>query len=273
MAYLRYIIVDYERSNFSVSQCRFEDGEVPIDLVAIPSATKKPNHLRRNVAIGTGITIALFILLATLAAIFAIRRWRAKTTVQPSSETTELSTLPQEPRASIISSSREIGNNSIAGPIRELPDSALVKAELLNAQAPSGSGNQIFEMSEAVPPIFHELRTHGSSPAMVHKSIANSHKIFTSTKVSGKSRMSVASSSGSPFVGTVMSILGQRKEIAMNRVSIATSNLEAEILSSYLRKSLNLDKSLPPTPISESPQVSPVLARFNQRSSFTAHNR
>ncbi|KAM0796924.1 aspartic peptidase domain-containing protein, partial [Usnea florida] len=71
-----YLIVDYERSNFSVSQCRFDEDGIPTDLVAIPSITEKSNHLRRNV--GMSIGAALLLLLATLAAVFAIRRWRQK---------------------------------------------------------------------------------------------------------------------------------------------------------------------------------------------------
>ncbi|KAL8822363.1 MAG: hypothetical protein Q9191_006901 [Dirinaria sp. TL-2023a] len=42
--------------------------------------------------------------------------------------------------------------------------------------------------------------------------------------------------------------------------SNVTSNLEEAIYASYMRKPLDLNRSLPPTPISESPQMSPTVA-------------
>ena len=155
----------------------------------------------------------------------------------------------------------------MVGPLRELPDSA---KELLNEQAPLGSGNGIFEMSEALPPESHELRIGRSSHVMVERHTADRWKIMIPTKLPRKSWTSVASCDGAPGVETVVAALAQRKEISMDRGSIVTSNLEAEIFSLYLRPSLDLDGSLPPTPISESPQVSPFLEKVNERSSLSA---
>lgn len=262
MIYLRYIIVDYERSNFSVSQCLFEDGG-PEDLVTIQSATNIPNQHRRNVAIGTIIGTASFLLFAALAAFFAIRRWRQKTTTQRNGEATQPLTPFREPRSSIVSSAQEIDHNSTAGNVRELPDSTRSRVELASEQAPLAPDNEIFEMPEAPPPIPHESKPGRGSHAMTQERTADTWKILFPTKISRRTWMSVASSDGAPCVGTVVSASTQRKELTMDEASIITSNFEAEILSLYARTPLDLNRSLPPTPISESPQVSPALEDSN----------
>ena len=237
------------------------------DVIAIPPATGISSHLRRNVAIGASIGTAFFILLATLATIFAIRRRRQKAITQLGNETTDPPTPSREPRALIVGSVREIGHNSMVGPVRELPNNAKAKEELLNEQAPSGSGNEIAEMSEALPPFSDELKTKRSSRVMVQTCNPNRCKIFTSTKISRKSWPSFASSDG-VYVETVISASAQRKEMDVDRASTITSSLESELYSLYTRKSLDRYRSLPPTPISESPQLSPVLAKLNDWSSF-----
>ena len=263
IGYLRYIIVDYERSKFSVSQCRFEDG-VSTDLVAISSATEISNHSRRNVAIGTSIGVTSLLLLAAFSAIFVVGRWRQKKSSQLSSEATEPHTPFQEPRAPVVSLARQIGHNSMFSPFRELSDSAKAEVELLNEQAPSGSGKEIFEMTEDLLPVSHELRTNRGPHVMVQTRNPNSNKIFKSTKIRGESWPSFASSGGA-CVETVISASNKRKESNMDRASIITSVVEAEIYALYIRESLDLDRSLPPTPIPESPQLSP---KFNERSPF-----
>ena len=186
-----------------------------------------------------------------------------------SSEATEPPTSSQEPRALSVKYAREIGYNSMVEPFRELPDSAKARVELLNEQSPSGSGNEISEMPEVLPPVSHELRADRGSYVMVQTRTANRWKIFTSTKISRKSWTSLALSDRATCVETAISTSPlQRKGISIGRSSIDTSNLEAEIYSFYIRKSLDLNRSLPPTPISESPQISPVLADFNVPSSF-----
>ena len=166
----------------------------------------------------------------------------------------------QEPRALIVSSAREVDGNSTVRHPHELPDSA--KTELLNAQAPSGSGNEIFEMSESLSPVPHELRTSQGPYVMVQKRTADTWRILFPTKTPRKSWASFASTGDAPCVGTVIPASIQRKEVNMDKRSITASNMEAEIISLYV------GKSLPPTPISESPQVSPVLENFNGRSSL-----
>lgn len=237
------------------------------NLVAIPSATETSSRLHRNVIIGTSIGIALFFLLATVATLLAVRRWRQRATTRLSSEPTELPRPFQEPGALIVHSPCEIDQSSLVGPLRELHDCATAKVELLNEQNASGSGNEIPEMPEALRTVPQEPRTDRSSRVMVQTRTANRWKIFTPTKNPRKSWTSFASSSGSPHVETVISASTQQRDTNRDRASIGTSNL-AEIYAYYTQKSFDLDRSLPPTPISESPQVSPVLAEFGQGSSF-----
>ena len=264
MIYFRYIVVDYERSNFSVSQCLFEDG-LPEDLVAIPSATEIPNHHRRNVAIGTSIGTAFFLLFAALAAFFAIQRWRQKTTTERNSEATQPPTPFRESRALRVHSAKEIDHNSMAGNVLELPDSTRARLELPSKQAPLAPNNEIFELSEAPPPIAHESKPGRGSHVMVQKRTADTWKILFPTEIPRRTWMSVASSDGAPCVGTVISASTQTKDLNMDEASITASNLEAEIISLYLRTPLDLNRTLPPTPISESPQESPALENFNVR--------
>ena len=186
-----------------------------------------------------------------------------------SSEVTEPPTSSQQPRASSFKYAPEIGYNSTVEPFHELPDSAKARVELLNEQTPSGSCIEISEMPDVPPPISHELRADRDSHVMVHTRTADRWKIFTSTKISRKSWTSLALSDRATCAETATSTSPlQRKGISIGASSIDTSNPEAEIYSLYIRKSLDLNRSLPPTPISESPQISPVLAGLNAPSSF-----
>ena len=240
----------------------FEDG-VPEDLLAIPSATETTNHHRRNVAIGTSIGTASFLLFAGLAAFFAIRRWRRKTTTKRNSEATQSPTPFREPAALMVSFAHEIDHNSRAGNVRELPDKTRARVELPSEQTPSAPDNEIFEMAEVPPPIPHESKPGRGSHVMVQERTADMWKVLFPTKMPRRTWMSVASSDAAPCVGTVVSAPTQRKELNMDEASIIASNLEAEILSLYVRTPLDLNRSLPPTPISESPQVSPALEDSN----------
>ena len=157
----------------------------------------------------------------------------------------------------MVESAQEIDSKNMVEPIRELPDSAKATVELLNEQAPSGSGNEIPEMPDALLHDSDELQTSRGSHVMVQIRTANTCKIFTPSKIPRKSWTTIESSDGSPCIETVIFALAQRESPIINSPSTIHSNLEAEIFSLYRRKSLDLNRSLPPTPISESPQVLP----------------
>lgn len=235
-----------------------------VDLVAIPSAEPIHNsNLRRNVTIGTSIAaFALFSIL--LFIVFSIhRRRRSRSQVEEDTANQKKSSLWR--KAFVISTTpREIDQNSMVGPVRELPDSENSKPELFDKSSPSGSGLGVLEMLDPRAPIAHELRTHRSSQVMIETRRANIGKIFKSTNISRKSWISVASSESTPRVKTVISASVQRRKISADTASLAASNLKEMIYSSYARRPLDLDRSLPPTPISESPQMSPVNTEFNE---------
>ena len=163
----------------------------------------------------------------------------------------------------MVSYAHELDHNSMAGNVRELPDSTRARVELPSEQAPLAPDNEIFEMSEALPPIPQELKPGRGPQVMVQERTADTWKIFFPTKIPRRSWASIASSDGAPCVGTVISPSTQRKELNMDEASIITSNLEAEILSLYVRTPLDLSRSLSPIPISERPQVSPALEDSN----------
>ena len=186
-------------------------------------------------------------------------------TTQRNGEATQPPMPFREPRSLMVNSAREIDHNSTAGNVRELPNSTRARVELPSERAPLAPDNEICEMPEAPPPIPHESKPGRGSHVMVQIRTADTWKTLFPTK-SLRTWTSVASSDGSPCVGTVISASTQRKELNMDEASIITSNLNSDILSLYARTPLDLNRSLPPTPISESPQVSPALQDSNIRS-------
>ncbi|KAL9100992.1 MAG: hypothetical protein Q9163_003697 [Psora crenata] len=234
-----YVITDYERSNFSVSQARFDDI-LPEKLITIPSATAMASHISREAIIHASVGATGFVLLVVLViALFLFRKRLQKNKKQVDASSPEASTLPPQPNIWAICSLREIGNNS--------------------------AGNEIFEMSEAHP-IVHELRTKRSSKERFMIPAGGTSKIFMSTKISRKSALGVGSTDGTPYAETVISASAQQSMI--RKSTDTSSNLESEIYGLYMRRSLDLNRTLPPTPICESPMVSLVAPTSDNRSSF-----
>jgi len=289
-----YLITDYERSNFSLSQCRFEDG-VATDLVKIPSMTKISSRPSPNLIIGTSVGGAVLFILVILTLGFVIQRRRRKQNQTEQFETSsERPSSLEKPRVMTICSVREIDNNSLCGPIRELPDSG--KVELLDENKPSGSGNEISEMPPSLTVMAHELRTHRSSKeqSMMRTHSANSFNILKSTSISRKSWTNMDLSDRSPRIETVISASARQKSDLNNRPT-STSPDTAEVSPLSMPKStglpdnpsitetdfpetsipvsLDLNRSLPPTPISESPQVSPNSEGFSRALSLRKGSR
>jgi len=139
---------------------------------------------------------------------------------------------------------KEMDLNSLIQMYRELPDNG--KAELLDQTTASGSGHKISELSSPhdSPPIVHELMTHYS---LDHISLTQSRSardkfaIVVSTNMSSQSKLSANTSAGFPSMKTT--------------------------ISSSRAKGVDLDRSLPPTPISESVQISPIMTTFNRGTS------
>ena len=248
---LSYLITDYERSNFSISQCRFEDN-LQENIITIPSTTRLPTHRSHNLIIGASIGAASFLLLLFIAGIVSFRHRQSRVHKPSNSESSNPSKPLDKPNILTVCPLREIGQNSLCGPIRELSDSG--KAELLDETSPSGSGNEISEMSDnlPIPTVVHELRTHHSSVEERAIQRLNAKNVYVFTRISQKSWTTIQSRTGTPCVETMIS------------ASIRTSTTKEEIYQSYIRKPLNLMRSLPATPISDSPQVSPTVEEFKK---------
>ena len=121
------------------------------------------------------------------------------------------------------------------------------KIEHLGRRSPSITE---YEPPQSPPPVVHPLRPRrdsNGSPAVQSHYHKSRFGIFVSTGISARS--SDGTSSDAPGVQT-------------------------RIYSLPRRKSIDLDRSLPPTPISESPQtLSPVMTTFNISSRFSTRPR
>ena len=285
-----YLITNYEHSNFSVSPCNFEDGTSK-NLIPIPSIAKTPSHQSRRLIIGASVGAASSVLLTVV--ILTLVFWRKHRLNQRAmaSDTSSVTSMSLEkPRIMTVCSVREIDQNSLCGAVRELPDNGT--AELQDETSPSGSGNLMPEMSSSVP-IVHELRTQYSSRinSMLRTHSANKGSIIRSTEISRKSWTSLEPSDGTPCVETLISATGTNRETPEDsRPSIArrnplsmrskpldlsSQNLTTRLaaLKNQLPTPLNLDRSLPPTPISESPQVSPISDMLRKSHSLRRNRR
>lgn len=202
-------------------------------------------------------------LLISFAIAFLIRRRKRKVPLQVESHTTKPPTRMEDPKKRTICSICEIDQNSLCGPYRELPGNG--RAELQDEHSPSGSGKDISEIAQALPPMVHELQTHRSSKEKPMVQIGIKGAIFIQTKFSRKSWTSIDSSDGTPCIETIISSSPWHSSLTLDKSSIHSFDTEKEILASYRRRTLDLERALPPTPISESPQVSPVIGTFSHR--------
>lgn len=146
---------------------------------------------------------------------------------------------PQSARPSGVLSAQEIDINSLIGAYREL--SGRGRVEMLDKEAPSGSGFNILELSQPSKAMAHELMAQHYSAyrPVLQVSKAQKHfRIFVAPDMSREDWASIAARSRHP-------------------------NTNA-IVSSPRSNAIDLDRSLPPTPISESMQVSPIMANFNE---------
>jgi len=229
------------------------------------------HHSRRNVVLGTSIGSAAFLLLLVVAIIFVVRRKRRHTRQREDvglnrNITGHQETL-QDPRPSIISYTREIDDNSNIGHIHEIPDTGVAELfnELLYEMSPSEPGHGTARSSGVLPQVSHELRTHRSSQVVVHARTSSKGPLYRLKEVPRKNCKDVVTSDGASTIQMVLALSAQHVDhVDQDDASGVTSNLKAQIYSSYMRKPLDLNRTLPPTPISETPQASPAVADFNR---------
>ena len=163
-------------------------------------------------------------------------------------------TLPL-PESEILTdfSIQEIAHNSLVGNYRELPDNG--KVELQDEKAPSGSAKEIMELPTAAPLVYHELVADTVSHSLLKmqkdKSIScikSRSVIYVSTGIFTQSKTSQGRPS-SPCVETIITSSPRPKSLKSNQTSSSPPPWPTP---------LELDRPLPPTPISESPQISPI---------------
>ena len=167
-----------------------------------------------------------------------------------------------EPQVSANVSAQEIGINSLIGDFREAPDNVIV--ELLARDPPNVGNDGTSRTSETDSRAGHELSIRRGSRIYLHTDATSSGRIYLSTGILRDSRTGNPSHFDTSGIENVVPASHNLEGSEMEVDSIATSNIEAAIYSSYMRKSLDLNRSLPPTPISESPQGSPVAVKFKR---------
>lgn len=171
-----------------------------------------------------------------------------------------------DPRSSVPDSAREVGNNSIVGSVREFPDTGVAELldELLHQLSPTDPRHQTRSGSRAIPEPSYELRSHRSSLILAQTRSSSIGPLYITKQVPRKGRMTIATSDSRSSVQVVLSTAAQQFDVDEDIASVVTSELKTQIYSSYLRKPLDLNRSLPPTPISETPSTTPILASFNR---------
>lgn len=263
-----------------MSQVRLDDG-LPANVISIPSTILSPNQTNpnqsisspsnrrnHNVVIGSNVGPAVFLLLAVFAITYCFRRSQRKSQKQSEAAVLKASMSVQGLGNLGDPSIREIDDNSMVGPVRELPDTG--KSELRNVQSSGGSENVTLEMPKPISASLHEMRTQRSSQEMlmIEASRATRCKGLEPCKpLQGDS--SKFHSKGSKSVFTYLISASNRESIA--RSSTDSVDVKTQIYASYIRKPLDLNRSLPPTPITESPMISPITPRFTKNSA--AHER
>lgn len=284
-----YLIMNYEHKNFSVFQSRFEEG-LEEDIVAIPpkssilfpppagtgynhsSSTSTdrgsiiPSHLgsatvqfypsaatsshdpnptsstnatqlpssgpiTRVVAAGIVFGVVAFLIVGFLIVFFVVQRWRF-----PSSNMEEEPSNTVDDVASIMpieqESLQEIATNSLYG-LKEMPDSG--KAELQGEGTPAEYGRNDSELAASDSVMFR------------HHSHQNLTEILVRDDSKATRRFAVYMSTES------ISRLWVRRWMVGTPNKISFDQIEASQLA--LPKSLHLGRSLPSTPLHESPRT------------------
>ncbi|KAL8918402.1 MAG: hypothetical protein Q9208_007372 [Pyrenodesmia sp. 3 TL-2023] len=272
-----YVITDYDHKNFTVAQALFNEN-TKTNIVAIPwNATAVPSEgkrLSRQATIGIGISSTMFILAIATVCFFCAMRRRKRRAMIASADTSTPSQQSPDFRPLSFIPIQEIGHQSIP----ELHDLAH-HLELLDGQAPSGSGNEINEL-----PNGDELsRREPSVPATPHSNLSPTRRRSTSLLrtrsdqsellVAHDEQASIASNPLSNFevrrtTLTQSHILGSRALVKRSprnfsdtqpRVPIGKALHLLPPHKSHRRQDESSHPSPPVTPISESFQISPAV--------------
>ena len=265
-------MTNYEHSNFSVYQARFE-GDLSKQIVAISSSDastpptngttepRHPNRISGRTIVGASVGAATSFLILILILVITTWRWRVKASRQNKGNSLGSSKLPNG--IGIFNTIYEIDNNSLYWGRPEVPDTG--KAELLDRSCPSGSGKHIQELPPHSPAeLMTSQYSRGNSTVKSQKSL-NRMATFVSKGRSHENRRSSDESEGFPRT-ELPALASLRRPSSPRSSSYRTSrNLERSPPYPLRCRSLDLNRSLPTTPISESLQVSPVATSFSSQ--------
>lgn len=297
---LRYLITNYEYSNFSVSQARFEDG-LQEKIIAIPSASppttpKSHSRLSHNSIIGLSIGLSALLVLVVALVYFTRQRLRKRFRKNDTSNSSGSPIFSPEIKPANLSALHEIDNNSLVQfrelpdngkvelldgnspsgsgnalheidnnslrQIRELPDSG--KVELLDGSSPSGSGNQISEMPQSPTPVtLYELGTRHTSIAtstLNRQSDRTKHGIFVKHGILRESR-----DSSDPALKESPCV----ETVISSLPRHNSQGLDKSLRTPPERTPEYLNRALPSIPSSDSTQDSPTKTSSSSRVSIT----
>lgn len=213
--------------------------------------------MRTNIIIGTSIGVLSMLILAFVTAIVIIRKRRHIAGAPEKNQVKHNTVGNQEPSLrSYLGNDNpvlEIGNNSMIGLYREVPDNALV--ELLDRRFPSRQHDDISEsLVEALPAAYVSTTFQRSLNPLTSRAVSSGRSLLP-TRMS-RNHTTDTPSTGTSFAETTNDVTGDPNDLETEIASIGTSYIEREIYASYIREPLDLNRSLPPTPVSESPQLS-----------------
>ena len=224
---------------------------MPADIITIPSSNTivptngshivptNGSHVSRKTVVGISIGVTAFVTLITLVLNFAVRRWRNNAKSRKSNISGASGTVRELEPLTVIPA-REIGHNSSYGVYKELHNS--LKVELLNEQSPSGSGLEMTELPQSLSPVL-------CNP----KSRPDSRKAPLARDLYAENRWTILVSTG-----TI------RESWTSVQSAVLTPYIEKLITTSPRRLLLNVNKALPPVPVSN---AGPVI-----RSSIPLHD-
>ncbi|KAL8784935.1 MAG: hypothetical protein Q9213_003677 [Squamulea squamosa] len=231
-----YLITDYDRKNFTVAQAVFDDTAKP-NIVPIPWNATVIRHddtgISRQAVIGISTGSAVFVLVMVILISILTLRWCTRRSLTALTDAAINDEQSDKVRAFSYVSTQEIGHQSVP----ELHDVAH-HIELLNGEAPSGSGNVINEVSDGTDRSIHELfieaTPHGSR---LSPSIQNELSSIRAVQTSGTANLPSDPAS-------------YRKALEHRRTNHKPTE-RATKPSSHVHISTNANKALPHVPINK----------------------
>lgn len=269
----RYLTVNYEHSNFSISQRKVQGDPKP-DLIAIGPANNKPvtpvapvpvpsnrpsaqAHLSLGAILGFSIGVALFLIL--VSGIITFITWKRRSLRLQEVNRRRLSdSSPPKNLPSLASfSTQEIDNNSGFWGYYEVPDTK--KAELQDHQ--TSNNPHLYFRELQIDRLSGDLqyRTQDLLHTEISELMAQSIRSGRVTRMGTTTTKTVTKASVRSVSGASSPRTENFKTDGIESCGLPMSHrcapCEKTFISSVRCVSLNLNRPLPPTPISVTPRV------------------